>query len=500
MGLNKSNDINLDNIDKINNYGFDEDVFTVDIYDDNLMNELNEVFIVNDIEDKFTCAVKALHKYELKEHINSREKLVIKLFTEQQRLNLFEFFRIKDDSSGKEDNADGEDSKSKEDNNNNKDKWLYDDSKLFEKLGMFAVQMNEYSAEELQDELWELVKVNLEDFSKLDSNMLNKLSRETSKISTKLAKSNNEVNMINILGRFQKYLIFLKVELANDILEEYFIYKGWKMIAILRQQESFKSRRALEDRRVNLTTEYKTSRYYYSDEKTESASFYDSLIEDLMKYERYVLSCYVNQSPKFYKELISDYYEVVLTALTLRDKNAIAKYKSMVSHGYYNNKTNEKYLRRAINKVYKANLNGNLKQDKLKDVCTKLHITTNQAEKYDLKFLYLHTGLSQWMKAEFKSDNRPVKRKDLEDKWYEDRVNNGKKIWMLHVKDKKSFKQISDEKLIDIDRELISEKFYSYVRHQFNILELNGHKEKYADFKNSMGLTDKQFEKNIPHD
>jgi hypothetical protein len=458
---------NLGNIDEISDYSFDEEAFTTDTYNEDLVNKLNEVFTEDDVEDKLTCTVKALHKYELKRRLNSREKLVIQLFTEQQRLNLFEFFEL--DS--------------------------YDDSRLFEKLGMFAVQMNEYSVEEMQSELYELVKVNLEDFSDLNNSTLSKLKRETNKISKKLKVQGYEVKMLKILGVFQDYLSALKVKLADDIVIHYCNYKGWKMIAILRQQESFKYRKALESRNVNLTSEFEIARYYYSSNVFKRELFYDALLEDLKKYERYVMKCYIDQSPSYYKNLLVDYYEIVLTALTFRD-DAIDKYKSMVSHGYFNNKTNEQYLCEAINKVYKAKVNGDLKQFKLKDICKKLHITTKRAEEFDLRFLYLYTsGLSQWMKAKLKSDERPTERHELESKWREDRVKMGKKVWKLHVKDKKSFKQISDEKLIDLDRELLAKKFYAYVYDEFVKQDIK--EVQYKKFIKDMGITSNQFQKNI---
>lgn len=458
---------NLGNIDEISDYSFDEEAFTTDTYNEDLVNKLNEVFTEDNVEDKFTCAVKALHKYELNEQLNSREKLVIQLFTEQQRLNLFEFFDL--DS--------------------------YDDSRLFEKIGMFAVQMNEYSAEEMQSELYELVKVNLEDFSDLDSSTLSKLKRETNKISKRLIQQGYEVNMLNILNVFQDYLSALKVKLADDVVSNYCNYKGWKMIAILRQQESFKYRKALEDRNVNLTSEFKIARYYYSSNSFKRELFYDALLEDLKKYERYVMKCYIDQSPSYYIKLLSDYYEIVLTALTFRN-SAIDKYKSMLADGYFNNNTNEQYLRDAINKVYKAKLNGDLRQYKLKDICKKLHITTKRAEEFDLRFFYLYTsGLSQWMKAKLKSDERPIERYELEVKWHEDRVKIGKKIWKLHVKNKKSFKQISDEKLIDLDRELLAKKFYAYVYDEF--IKQGIEESQYKKFMKDMGITRNQFNKNV---
>lgn len=464
MRLDDTNTINLGNID---DYSFDEETFTTDTYNEDLVNKLNEVFTEDDVEDKFKCAVKALHKYELKEQLNSREKLIIQLFTEQQRLNLFEFFDL--DS--------------------------YDDSRLFEKIGMFAVQMNEYSVEEMQSELYELVKVNLEDFSDLDSSTLSKLKRETNKISKRLIQQGYEVNMLNILSVFQDYLSTLKVKLANDIVIHYCVYKGWKMIAILRQQESFKYRKALENRIVNLTSEFKIARYYYSNNAIKRELFYDALLEDLKKYERYVMKCYIDQSPSDCKNLLVDYYEIVLTALTFRD-DAIDKYKSMIANGYFNNKTNEQYLRVAINKVYKSKLNGDLKQLKLKDICKKLHITTKRAEEFDLRFLYLYTsGLSQWMKAKLKSDERPIERYELEAKWHEDRVSIGKKVWKLHVKNKKGFKQISDEKLIDLDRELLAKKFYAYVCDEFVKRDIK--EVQYEKFMKEMGITRNQFNKNV---
>ncbi|MFH5811722.1 hypothetical protein [Companilactobacillus sp. FL22-1] len=482
MKVDKCGDINLDNIDKITDFGFDDNVYTTDIYNNELMNSLNDVFVVGDTEDKFTCAVRALHKYELNEDLDSREQLIIQLFTEQQRLNIFEFFELRKNIS---DDVDDDSTK----------KWVYDDSILFSELGNTAVQLNEYSSGETQHELKEVIKVNLEDFSKVSEDNFTMLNDKTDEIIDSLIKSSNEVNMRNILKVFQQYLSFLHVKLEDDIVTHYCNYKGWKMIAILRQQESYKFRKALENRAVNLTTDYKISRFYYSKNVIDRNVFYDSLLEDLKKYERYVMNCYIDKSPQYYEDLLSSYYEIVLTALTLRD-NSIDKYMSMVNSGYYNSKTNEKYLRKSIKCVYNKRIEGNLKLDKLDIICKKLHITTARAQEYDLRFMMLHTGLSQWMKSNLKSDNQSKKKSLLKAKWCRESYEKGRLAWKYHIKDKKTFKQIADESLVNLkDRELISKKYYFYIKEEFVKRDLS--EEQYNDFADEMSITLNQFNKHV---
>lgn len=463
---------------------FHSDIFTTDIYGKELEEKVQSIYGGETNKFKRWMTVKALHKFELNQNLSAEEQLIISLFEENIRLNLYEFVDTGTD---------------------------YSDYKMFEYLGYMAVVINEYDAQEVLKEFEVLVNLNREDFrNKYIINDSEKIVRKVIKyiisLPELLQKDNREVNTINLLDKFQIYLKSMDIALGNGFDKHYYIYKGWKMVSVIRNRHNKNLKHTLDNRKRNLSNEWKVAQFRLSD--VNKITFCDYLLEDLKKFEFSVIQDLVYKRFGYSEDVALEYFKLVLSALFIRSgDNMVKNYLSYLVRGYFNSDT-EGLITKAILDVEKSYKKKYWIKDKKKTFKIKqlgvinelLHITTKKAEKNDLQFLYLYTSdLSQETKKGLKSNNIPHKREKYLADCQNKRVSLGEKVWKLHVKDKKSFKQISDEKLIDMDRELISERFYSYVRYKFNVLDLNGQAEKYGDFKSMMGLTDRQFEKNIPH-
>ncbi|WP_125566116.1 hypothetical protein [Companilactobacillus insicii] len=441
-----------------------EDIITTDEYDEEFFQKISDLFIDEDKTSKCKTAVKALHKYELHQVLNDKESAIIELLNSHIRLNIYEFFENE----------------------------YYDDAELFKNLGVAALGLNEYGCEDMQNELLVLISINLEDFSNLDKKTLNKLKREVKKITDNLAKSHEEVNMINVLRVFKQYLDALKVKLADDIVDQYAIYKGWKMIALLRKEESFYRRKALLNRKVDFNTNHKIARLKSSDNDIDKLIFYDSLLEDLKKYEQFIVQSYVNKTFSNYEDLTLSYYKIVLTTMSLKDNvQVIDKYKSLIKNGYFNS-DNEELLREAVSYVDKNRVN--LKLMTLNKIVKTLHITKARAEAYDLEMLYFYT-LTQGTKSRVKFTDKLETLSEHKERLKNEAISKGQEVKKYRDKGL-NYQEIS--KKIHLSRAKVSEKYKSYILNEYEINKDNlKTDEELNEFAKAMHETRKKIDKLI---
>jgi hypothetical protein len=436
--------------------------YDVDIYDDELVKQLEDTF-GDDQDYKLQVTVHALHKYDLSQKHNNEESLIIQLIQNGQRLNWYEFYGVKS----------------------------YGDLGLFRMIGEAAVWQNEYTFTELRPELSVIMTTNREDFAGLSTKDFQKLLREITAIPKRQARviEVHGKSMKTYLLIVQQYLREVQSTLAPDFLNFYFVYKGWKMINLVQQQDSRNSRRALTDRTVDFSYYWKARLGRQSKDLFERLEYNDLLLTDLQKLEDHFRQQLAGSPTPEFTQRAEDYYVLVFQLLKLHGVNVdavIEDFKAspnaaeaVIIHAYHRFASIQKpeYIPSPAR------------------VVKKLGISTSLAFNNHLEFLYLFT-LSEGTRYRLigNSTKRPVAMAKRKEQWRLGNARAGEKVWQLRVQGL-TIKEAA--KKLGVSRQTAAKRYRAYVEDTWKH-KSTGAKSKLSNqqaFQKEMFLTPGKFDK-----
>ena len=401
---------------------------------------INE-FRTMSVDEIRKVVVKALYKFDKDKEMNSLEKLVV-----NQR-----YFEV-------EDNLD----ELLETNNDYELAGLKDYDELYDTVGRKAVELNLYSTSEILGELRTLMSIN-NAYIDTDNRekSLKAIIKDINNIPAKLIADGQNVNMKTILQVFKGLLYDAKVcELAKDIEEHYYNYKGWKMINIV------------------VNCRYKTDikkdfRLYHAKDRF----FFNGVLDDLKNFERFIIAKLIDgesgKGIKDYEELVSFYYKEVFIYLFNEDNSLLNVYKKLLDEGFYSD-LNERFIRDGIKYIATATQHENMfgqpfsinNSVSMNELVRKLHITRDRAFKYDLKDLYLYTVSRRTRNRIVNSTvaTMPKSIEEVQKERLDKRIEIGKDV-KQYLDEGLNISQVAGK--IKLSRRLVSAKYKDYVLSEY---------------------------------
>lgn len=413
-------------------------------FEEDIVNKLDKKYEY-DLDKKLVACVNALYKVEKEEILSDDELDIVNLFLAEEKVDFLEFLEIEN----------------------------YDDEEIFGKLGKYAVIELPFDFRKLQKELITILELNREELKFSSNKDYDKLKREIKAIEHKYSEElkSNAYKTIFVLNVVNFYITSLSKKYATktslNIIERYFIYKGWKLLNNLTKNVDDITKKQRENRTEDYVKMWEYRNMYNSNNKIELYIYRKKLLLDLKRIERFYREISMEKNVTVAtKEAIINYYTYTLMMMYIASvENSGEIVIAICENDIQLDAEIEKYIILGAQRA-KDLLIKNKRYPSPRQLVQKLNITKGRAEKYDLNLLYLDT-LSSGTRNRLLGIDKPQDLKKIVKDSKIKRIKQGKEFFNL-----KKEKNLTDAEIAQkcgINRKLVGLRMNEYIKEEYRI-------------------------------